>query len=85
MTPPYLSYENYTFKVQDGQFPFTWEISNGNLPDGLSLITDEDNYNSYLYGTPTKAGDFTFTFGARGMSSSAGDTADAGRFIVRDY
>ncbi len=39
-----------------GSGPITWELSDGNLPDGLTLST-----NGTIAGTPTTSGDYTFT------------------------
>lgn len=40
-----------------GSIPYTWSVSQGALPDGLSM----DSYTSAILGTPTTAGTFTFT------------------------
>lgn len=40
-----------------GSIPYSWSVSEGTLPDGLSM----DSYSSAIIGTPTTAGTFTFT------------------------
>ena len=42
-------------KVRGGSPPFTWKLTNGSLPKGISL-----ERNGVLSGTPTEAGDFHF-------------------------
>ena len=42
-----------------GHFPYTFTVSMGSLPDGLTLAS-----NGLLSGTPTTAGNFTFTITA---------------------
>jgi hypothetical protein len=59
--PSYPNYKPYTFFAKDGQMPFTWEVASGSLPQGLQLVSDADNYNANLEGTPLEPGDFTFT------------------------
>lgn len=46
----------FAFEVVGGKSPFTWEISNGALPAGLSL-----NDSGLLSGTPTAPGKYVFT------------------------
>ena len=60
-------YENI---YADGNQPFTWEISAGQLPDGLTL----ESYSGYAYicGEPTTYGDYTFT--VKASNSSGYDT-----------
>ena len=43
----------------DGTAPVTWSISEGVLPEGLSL-----SQNGYIYGTPNESGSFVFTLNA---------------------
>ena len=51
-----------------GDFPITWGIISGNLPNGLSL----NMYNGCISGTPTVSGTFYFTVMA--MNSAGNDT-----------
>lgn len=44
------------FAADGGTPPYTWNVSTGNLPMGLSLASD-----GVLAGTPSEAGDFTFS------------------------
>lgn len=43
-------------KVSGGTPPYSFSVSAGSLPDGVSLMSDGS-----FSGTPTVAGDFTFT------------------------
>ena len=82
----YISY-NYNmgitykavFKVKEGQWPFNWELVSGKLPSGLSLINDDESYNSMLIGTPTESGDFTFTI----RVSDAQENSDEKEFNLK--
>lgn len=50
-----------------GTPPYTWAVTSGNLPDGLSL----DKYSGLISGRPTTAGSFSFTIHATDSSSPA--------------
>ncbi|MFH1710814.1 MAG: LamG-like jellyroll fold domain-containing protein, partial [Nanoarchaeota archaeon] len=70
---------NYTFKVNDGEWPFSWSVSLGRLPNGLSIKQNEDNFSLEIFGTPIESGDFNFTVeveDARGNS-------DEKEFVIR--
>lgn len=54
--PEYMQYLD-TIDVVSGTAPFTYEISDGSLPDGLEI--DEDT--GVIYGASTASGTFTFT------------------------
>lgn len=49
----------------NGSAPITWSVESGNLPDGLTLVGDT------IKGTPSKAGNFTFTVKATNAGGSA--------------
>lgn len=45
-------------KVSGGKAPYTFSLNSGNLPDGVSLMSDGS-----FSGTPTKDGSFSFEIG----------------------
>lgn len=49
-----------TLTVSGGTSPYTWSISAGSLPDGISLGSSTSTTN-IIKGTPTKAGPFSFS------------------------
>ena len=53
-----------TLKGSGGTLPYTWSITNGSLPPGLTLTT-----NGAITGTPTAAGTFSFTAQVRDASN----------------
>jgi hypothetical protein len=53
-------YDTVTFAATGGATPYTWSISAGTIPTGLIF----DGVAGTLSGTPTAAGDFTFTLKA---------------------
>jgi len=57
-------YETTALSATGGNPPYTWSISAGTIPTGLSF----DLIASSLSGTPTAAGDFTFTVKAEDSS-----------------
>jgi Putative Ig domain len=60
-----------TLTIADGEAPFTWSVTGGSLPTGLSLDSD-----GTISGSPTVAGRSTFTVGATG-APAAGNQASA--------
>src|SRR5206468_9640214 len=46
-----------------GQTPYTWSITGGSLPPGLSLVSAQNG--NRIQGTPATAGTFTFTLTVR--------------------
>ncbi len=58
-----------TLSATGGQSPYTWSISNGSLPPGLTL----DTSTGIISGTPTSASGSPFSFQAT-VSDSAGST-----------
>ena len=59
-----------------GKQPITFEVSSGNLPDGLSLKSSGE-----LSGTPSRAGTFTFTVNAH---NTVGDKAKSFTLTIND-
>ncbi|MFA5174753.1 MAG: LamG-like jellyroll fold domain-containing protein, partial [Candidatus Pacearchaeota archaeon] len=55
-----VKYKSDSFYIENGEWPFNWEIVEGDLPAGLELINDKNNYVGLLNGTPIESGDFTF-------------------------
>jgi hypothetical protein len=51
-----LTYPSITLQAQDGTIPYTWSVSAGALPAGMTLSST-----GLLSGTPTAFGPFTFT------------------------
>jgi len=72
-TPPFhtdevgVSYAAVTLSATGGVQPYSWSISAGALPDGLTLGND-----GTVSGTPTSAGNFAFTIQ---VADSGGSTA----------
>jgi uncharacterized protein (TIGR03437 family) len=62
---PYSAALNYTVT---GAWPYTWTISQGALPPGLQIASE----NGVISGTPTAAGSYTFTVH---VADTAGNTA----------
>ena len=56
-----------TVEVTGGMEPYTWTISHGSLPDGLTL----DSATGEISGTPTTADDHTFTVQVEDSSDPA--------------
>jgi hypothetical protein len=51
--------------------PYTWTISPGKLPAGMSTKTSKNTGAFLIYGTPSKAASFTFTISAKPCSGTA--------------
>lgn len=61
--------------VIDGAGPYTWQLSAGSLPKGLTLTPD-----GHLVGRPSKAGTYGFT--ARALDSESPQRAAQRRFTI---
>jgi hypothetical protein len=70
------AYNTY-LQASGGVQPYTWSITSGTLPGGLSI--NNSNGNGTISGTPTASGTFTFT---TTVTDSASDTASASVSIV---
>jgi hypothetical protein len=64
-----------------GVAPFTWEISSGSLPTGMSLAPGTDTSNVYIEGTPVSAGCNT-TGTTLQITDSTGATATQTYYFV---
>lgn len=60
-------YYSETFSASGGTAPYTFVLSSGNLPDGLTL-----SESGLLYGVPVKGGEFSFTLSAADSSNCVG-------------
>lgn len=75
-------YEEVTFTAEGGKAPYSFAMTAGALPEGLSLDASGE-----LYGTPTEAGSFTFTVTAIDANDFTGEreytlTVDAPEIVV---
>ncbi len=68
---------NASLQANGGVQPYTWSITSGTLPGGLSI--NNSNGNGSISGTPTAAGTSTFTIM---VTDSAAETASASVSIV---
>jgi len=66
VTNPY----GFSFSASGGSPPFTWAITSGTLPGGLTLASD-----GTLAGTPTSVGSFAFTVTATDSAQTPGTGA----------
>lgn len=72
-----MTYGGSTLQATGGVTPYTWSISSGNLPSGLSL----NSSTGQITGTPTQSGTFNFT--AKVVdSSSPQESATANLSVV---
>ncbi len=63
-------YAGFSFSASGGSPPFTWAITSGTLPGGLTLASD-----GTLSGTPTSVGSFAFTVTATDSAQTPGTGA----------
>ncbi len=47
--------------ITPGVAPYTWTVTSGSMPPGLSLIAGSQGLSDIIGGTPTAAGDYNFT------------------------
>src|SRR5579862_7961688 len=50
-----------TCTASDGIAPYTWSISAGSLPNGLTLTPSGDTTTATISGTPTTTGSYSYT------------------------
>src|SRR5260221_10876005 len=60
-------YEGFSFSASGGSPPFTWAVTSGALPGGLTLTAD-----GTLSGTPSAVGPFAFTVTATDSAQTPG-------------
>jgi hypothetical protein len=60
-----------TLLASGGTAPYTWTVSSGTLPPGLTLGTPDPSGTNTLTGTPSASGSYTFTISATDASTSA--------------
>lgn len=61
---------NETFSATDGTSPYSFAVTSGDLPDGLTLSSS-----GTLSGTPTAEGDYSFTVTATDANGATGDAS----------
>ena len=54
---------------------YKWEVTQGSLPDGLSLVTENSGRVGFLFGKPTKIGSFSWTITVSDDDSPVPSTA----------
>lgn len=54
---------------------YKWEVTQGRLPDGLSLVTENSGRVGFLFGKPTKIGSFSWTITVSDDDSPVPSTA----------
>jgi hypothetical protein len=71
------AYPNQTLQASSGVQPYSWSVTSGNLPFGLSLAT-----NGVISGTPIATGNFSFTVQVKDSSTPNPQTASANLSIT---
>jgi hypothetical protein len=86
VTPAYVvggtqgvAYSAY-FESTGGIGPYSFSISSGSLPSGLSLSSEGNG--GYLFGTPTVSGSFEFTVEATDSATPSPDVASVNATVV---
>src|SRR6516162_906560 len=54
-----------------GCSPYTWQVSSGSLPKGVTMTTSSSTKSATISGTPTKAATYSFTITATGCGGHA--------------
>ncbi|HTJ13201.1 MAG TPA: putative Ig domain-containing protein [Dinghuibacter sp.] len=70
-------YAGATIAASGGTSPYTYAVTSGSLPPGLTLASD-----GTLSGTPTLVGDYTFTVTATDASTGAGPYTGSATYTV---
>jgi len=65
--------------AKGGCIPFTWQVTTGQLPNGVTMTTSSSTKSVTLSGTPSKAATYSFTVAATGCG---GHTAQASYKVV---
>jgi hypothetical protein len=69
--------------ASNGCTPYSWTITSGDLPPGISMKPSTTTTSLDLYGTPTTAGTYSFTVSAKGCGGQVSSVSY--KVVVRSY